>query len=107
MQAPHPPLLDYYAHEDDRRSWVRQLFDRTAGDYDRVERLMALGSGSRYRRMALWRAGLVTGATAGGPCCDRSSGLRQGAHLPANVKLLLGSAESIPMPADSADFLSM
>src|ERR1700727_1550039 len=61
MQAPHPPLKEYYAHEADRDGWVRRLFDQTAGDYDRVERAMAFGSGSWYRRRALQRAGLEAG----------------------------------------------
>src|SRR5205807_9276213 len=52
-QPPHPPLKAYYAHEGDRRGWVLDLFDRTAGDYDRLERIMALGTGSWYRRRAL------------------------------------------------------
>ena len=56
MQAPHPPLREYYTQEAERRGWVRQIFDRTAGDYDRIERVMALGSGSWYRRKALRRA---------------------------------------------------
>src|ERR1700734_4571097 len=61
VQAPHPPLKDYYAREADRGGFVRQLFDRTAADYDRIERAMALGSGSWYRRRALQRAGLKAG----------------------------------------------
>ena len=129
MQAPHPPLVDYYSHESERRGWVRQLFDRTAGDYDRIERFMALGSGSWYRREALRRAGLApgmrildigvgTGLTAREAAAlvgergqvtgiDPSSGMLQRARVPVRVKLLLGSAESIPVPEDSADFLSM
>src|SRR5881296_97650 len=58
--APHPALPRYY---DDgvsgKRSFVRRIFNQTAGDYDRVERFMALGSGSWYRRQALRRAGLT------------------------------------------------
>jgi demethylmenaquinone methyltransferase / 2-methoxy-6-polyprenyl-1,4-benzoquinol methylase len=129
MQAPHPPLRDYYAHEAERGGWVRQLFDRTAGDYDRIERVMALGSGSWYRRRALRRAGLEpgmrvvdvgvgTGLTARqaallvGPSgkvtgIDPSTGMIESAKVPAAVELLLGSAESIPVAAQSADFLSM
>src|SRR2546428_14161610 len=60
--APHPALPRYY---DDgvsgKRSFVRRIFNQTAGDYDRVERVMALGSGSWYRRQALRRAGLAAG----------------------------------------------
>jgi len=59
MHVPHGPLRDYYDREADRHGWVRRLFDRTAVDYDRVERVMALGSGAWYRRRALARAGLA------------------------------------------------
>src|SRR5271170_8314379 len=129
MQAPHPPLHDYYAHEADRSLWVRQLFDRTASDYDRIERVMALGSGSWYRRSALGRAGLKqgmrvldigvgTGLTARQAAhlvgesgqvtgVDPSAGMIARARLPERVKLLIGSAESIPAACASSDFLSM
>jgi demethylmenaquinone methyltransferase/2-methoxy-6-polyprenyl-1,4-benzoquinol methylase len=129
MQAPHPPLKEYYARETDRSSWVRQLFDRTAGDYDRVERAMAFGSGSWYRRRALARAGLKrgmrvldigvgTGLTAREAArlvgdagqvigVDPSAGMIERAVVPAFVQLLIGSAEAIPSPPDAADFLSM
>src|SRR5580692_7197725 len=114
MQAPHPPLHDYYAHEAERAGWVRQLFDRTAGDYDRIERVMALGSGPLYRRRALVRAGLANGmrvldigvgtgllarqaahlvgesGTVTG--IDPSSGMLRSAKVPARVELLIGSA---------------
>jgi demethylmenaquinone methyltransferase/2-methoxy-6-polyprenyl-1,4-benzoquinol methylase len=129
MQAPHPPLTDYYAHEADRDGWLRRLFDRTAGDYDRVERAMAFGSGSRYRRRALTRAGLgpgmrvldvgvgtgltareaayLVGASGHVTGVDPSAGMMECAVVPAGVKLLLGSAEAIPFGPDTADFISM
>jgi demethylmenaquinone methyltransferase/2-methoxy-6-polyprenyl-1,4-benzoquinol methylase len=129
MQAPHPPLRDYYTHEAERRGWVRQLFDRTAGDYDRIESVMALGTGSWYRRRALGRAGLLpgmkvldigvgTGLTARQAALlvgasgrvigiDPSSGMIQRAKVPAGVDLLVGSAEAIPAATESADFLCM
>jgi demethylmenaquinone methyltransferase / 2-methoxy-6-polyprenyl-1,4-benzoquinol methylase len=129
MQAPHPPLRDYYMHEAERGGWVRQLFDRTAGDYDRIERVMAFGSGSWYRGRALKRAGLQpgmrvldigvgTGLTARqaarlvGPSghvtgIDPSSGMIQSAKVSPDIDLLIGSAESIPAAADTADFLCM
>jgi demethylmenaquinone methyltransferase/2-methoxy-6-polyprenyl-1,4-benzoquinol methylase len=129
MRAPHPPLRDYYTHEAERGGWVRQLFDRTAGDYDRIERVMALGSGSWYRRRALSRAGLLSGMSvldvgvgtgltarqaallvgASGQVrgIDPSSGMIQMAKVPASVQLLLGSAEAIPAASQSADFLCM
>lgn len=122
-------LADYYSEEAERSSWVRQLFDRTAGDYDRIERAMAFGSGSWYRRKALGRAGLLpgmrvldigvgTGLTArqaaglvGGSGqvigVDPSSGMIRSARVPAGVELLMGSAEAIPAAPESADFLCM
>jgi demethylmenaquinone methyltransferase/2-methoxy-6-polyprenyl-1,4-benzoquinol methylase len=129
MHAPHPPLRNYYTQEAERGGWVRQLFDRTAGDYDRIEWVMALGSGSLYRRRALRRGGLVagmrvldigvgTGLTArqaallAGPTgkvtgVDPSIGMIQSAKIPAAIELLLGYAESIPAGSASADFLCM
>jgi demethylmenaquinone methyltransferase / 2-methoxy-6-polyprenyl-1,4-benzoquinol methylase len=129
MQAPHPPLHDYYAQEAQRSGWVRQLFDRTAGDYDRIERVMALGSGSWYRRMALGRAGLqpgmrvldigvgtglmarqaaqLVGESGQVTGVDPSAGMIQSAKVPPAVKLLMGSAETIPAGSGTADFLCM
>jgi demethylmenaquinone methyltransferase / 2-methoxy-6-polyprenyl-1,4-benzoquinol methylase len=129
MRAPHPPLRDYYMHEAERGGWVRQIFDRTAGDYDRIERVMALGSGSWYRRRALLRAGLLpgmrvldigvgTGLTARQAAglvgasgqvtgIDPSSGMILSAKVPPGVDLKMGTAESIPEAAESADFLCM
>jgi demethylmenaquinone methyltransferase / 2-methoxy-6-polyprenyl-1,4-benzoquinol methylase len=129
MSAPHPPLTEYYAGEPDRAAWVRQLFDRTARDYDRVERAMAFGSGSWYRRRALSRAGLVsgmrvldigtgTGLTAREAAAlvgasgsvvgvDPSAGMMELAKVPSGVRLLLGAAEAIPAPPGAADFVAM
>jgi demethylmenaquinone methyltransferase / 2-methoxy-6-polyprenyl-1,4-benzoquinol methylase len=129
MQAPHPPLHDYYAHEAERSGWVNQLFDRTAADYDRLERVMALGSGPMYRRRALVRAGLTNGmrvldigvgtgllarqaAHLVGESgmvtgIDPSSGMLSSAKVPTRVELIVGSAESIPVSAATADFLCM
>src|SRR5689334_15006376 len=59
--APHPPLGRYYATPDAKRKFVGAIFDQTAGEYDRIERMMAFGSGPWYRRQALRRAGLAPG----------------------------------------------
>ena len=45
VHAPHAPLADYYDSEAGRRAFVRQVFDDTAQDYDRIEAMMAFGSG--------------------------------------------------------------
>lgn len=129
VRAPHPPLTRYYAAEEQRRGWVRRMFDETASDYDRIERLIGFGSGSRYRRDALLRAGLCSGrrvldvgvgtglvarqaaSIVGSPSLvagvDPSPGMLQNARVPAGVELVEGSAERIPFPDASFDFLSM
>ena len=129
VHAPHPPLTDYYDAEEDRRGWVGRIFDKTAVDYDRMERILGLGSGSWYRRRALVRAGLKPGMRAldvgigtglvarqaadilGDPRMvtglDPSPGMLQSAKLPPGVALFEGRAEEIPFPDASFDFLSM
>jgi demethylmenaquinone methyltransferase / 2-methoxy-6-polyprenyl-1,4-benzoquinol methylase len=129
VPAPHSPLPGYYRTEGERSAWVRGIFDRTAGDYDRLERLLGLGSGSWYRRRALRAAGLERGmcvidvGTGTGLLAraaadvvadaslitgvDPSAGMIEHARVPKGVRLLAGSAEGIPLPDASADFLSM
>jgi demethylmenaquinone methyltransferase/2-methoxy-6-polyprenyl-1,4-benzoquinol methylase len=128
--APHPALPRYYEVGDSaKRSFVRRIFNQTAGDYDRVERLMALGSGSWYRRQALRRAGLAqgmrvldvaigTGLVAreevditGDPRLvlglDPSIGMISQARRMLPVGAVLGLAEELPLADDQFDFLSM
>ena len=127
--APHPVLNEYYADEASRRAFLDQIFDRTSGTYDRIEKLIGFGSGSWYRHQALLRAGLVRGMTVidigvgtglvarqaveivGDATLvtgiDPSAGMMAHAHLPVGVKLLEGKGEAIPLPDGSADFLSM
>src|SRR5688572_20587357 len=126
--APHPTLPRYYA-SDGMRSFVRNIFDHTAGDYDRVERMMALGWGSWYRRQALTRAGLSTGmrvldvaigtglvareevAMTGDPKLvlglDPSIGMITEARRTLTVPTVLARAEEIPLRDACFDFLSM
>ena len=47
---PHSPLERYYRSDaskahDDRRAFVTQLFDKTAPQYDRINRILSLGFG--------------------------------------------------------------
>jgi demethylmenaquinone methyltransferase / 2-methoxy-6-polyprenyl-1,4-benzoquinol methylase len=129
VHAPHPPLTQYYDGEHRRRDWVRAIFDSSAPDYDRVERLMALGSGSWYRRRTLVRAGLATGmrvvdvgvgtgmvareaarivgAASLVTGVDPSPGMLANARVPEGVTLIEGPAEAIPLPDGCADFVSM
>ena len=63
VRLPHAPLPSYYRSDDPaaRESFIRRTFDDTAVDYDRLEKILGLGTGSWYRRQALLRAGLAPG----------------------------------------------
>ncbi len=127
--APHPVLRRYYSDEQSKANFVRSIFDAGAPDYDRVERLMALGSGSWYRRTALRRAGLcagmnvldvamgtglvareeleITGPSGSVTGVDPSPGMiSQSTQNPA-LKIVMGRAEELPLASAHYDFLSM
>jgi len=129
VHTPHAPLTEYYQDEAARETFLREIFDSTATDYDRIEKMLAFGSGPWYRRQALTRAGLTTGmrvadvgvgtglvareavALVGDAALvtgvDPSPGMMAVANLPAGVKLVEGRAEAIPLPDQSVDFVSM
>ncbi len=129
VHAPHVPLTDYYKTEQDRQAYLRQIFDNTAADYDRIEFMLAFGTGPGYRRDALVRAGLKTGMKrlevgvgtglgaaqacilTGDPALvtgiDPSPGMMAASKLPKTMVLLEGRAESLPFPDNHFDFLSM
>jgi demethylmenaquinone methyltransferase / 2-methoxy-6-polyprenyl-1,4-benzoquinol methylase len=136
---PHAPLEHFYRRreatdetrcrpEDSRREFVIDLFDRTARHYDWLNRVMSFGSGLRYRRDALRRAGLVpgmrvldvavgTGLTAKAALSiierlpsvtglDPSLGmLRQARGI--GIPLVRATAEQLPIATRSLDFVSM
>jgi demethylmenaquinone methyltransferase/2-methoxy-6-polyprenyl-1,4-benzoquinol methylase len=127
--SPHAALPDYYTGGlEGRRRFLREIFDKTAEDYDRIEALLALGSGRWYRRQALLRAGLAAGMQVVDVGCgtglvarealgiigargslvgvDPSPGMIAQAQL-AGAALVAGRAEAIPRPDASAEFLSM
>jgi len=56
---PHPPLEQYYGDPSQRQRFVREIFDENAVWYDAILGMLSFGSGSRYRRDALLRAGLT------------------------------------------------
>ena len=129
VHAPHIPLTDYYQTEQDRQAYLRQIFDNTAADYDRIEAMLAFGTGPGYRRDALIRAGLKkgmkvldvgvgTGLVAAQECIltgdpalvtgiDPSPGMMAASRLPKTMVLIEGRAESLPFPDNHFDFLSM
>ena len=127
--APLPILDQYFNNESDRIEFVNDLFDETAADYNRMERLLGLGSGSWYRRQALLRAGLkpgfkvldvgtgtglvareairIVGAAGLVTGVDPSPGMLAETKLPNEVHLLQGRAEELPVADNDYDFLSM
>ncbi|MES2955513.1 MAG: class I SAM-dependent methyltransferase [Pseudomonadota bacterium] len=129
VHAPHGPLTDYYETEQDRQAYLRRIFDDTAADYDRIEAMLAWGTGSRYRHQALVRGGLKagmkvldvgvgTGLVAAQACLltgdpalvtglDPSPGMLAASRLPTTLLLVEGRAESLPFPDNHFDFLSM
>lgn len=129
VHAPHVPLTEYYQTEQERQAYLRKIFDNTAVDYDRIEAMLAWGTGSRYRRQALVRGGLKagmkvldvgvgTGLVAAQACTlvgdpslvtgvDPSPGMMAASKLPKTMMLKEGRAESLPFPDNHFDFLSM
>jgi demethylmenaquinone methyltransferase/2-methoxy-6-polyprenyl-1,4-benzoquinol methylase len=126
---PHPEFRSYYGNASGKREFLREIFDATAGDYDRVERVLALGSGRWYRRQALRRAGLSRGmqvldvATGTGLVAreaielvgadrfvvgiDPSIGMISQARSLARLLPVLGVGESLPFDDRQFDFVSM
>lgn len=128
LLPPHPALPSYSRAGIRREIYVQDLFEQVAPEYERMEGLMAFGLGSRYRNQALCRAGLLpadtvldvgtgTGllarealALVGPQGCvrgvDPSPGMLNEVREP-RLQLLRASAEAIPLPNASCDFLTM
>lgn len=127
--APHPPLEKYYPGESERRGFVTGIFDRTAPYYDWINGVMSLGSGVRYRRDALRRAGLapgqrlldvaigtglvaraardILGADGHITGVDLSMGMLAEARKALPIALVQGVAERLPLADGCADFVTM
>jgi demethylmenaquinone methyltransferase / 2-methoxy-6-polyprenyl-1,4-benzoquinol methylase len=126
---PHPELTLYYSGERGKRTFLNRMFNDTAVDYDRVENVLALGSGRWYRRQALLRGGLKPGMKALDVAMgtglvtreakeivgsngyivgiDPSSGMLNEARSSLNVPAVLGVGESLPFGDAQFDFVSM
>ncbi|HEX4942717.1 MAG TPA: class I SAM-dependent methyltransferase [Usitatibacteraceae bacterium] len=127
--SPIAALPKYWADEHARRRFVDDLFDHSAHDYDRFERILALGTGSRYRRDALRRSGLrpgmrvldiatgtglvarealaLVGEQGGVIGLDPSAGMLVEAHCALPIPLVRAFGERIPCRDASFDFVSM
>lgn len=126
VRDPLPVLPAYYSSADGKRRFVGRLFDSSAGDYDRLDRFLALGTGMRYRREALIRGGLapgmrvldvavgtglvskeavrIVGERGSVTGIDPSARMITGA-AGGGIALVRGRAESLPFAAGSFDFL--
>lgn len=126
---PHPQLSQFYDCPDQKRDFVRGLFDHAAEDYERLESLMSLGSGSWYRRHVLLETGLKPGmrildvavgtgllareavTIVGKSGCvigiDPSEGMLAEARKGSRLQLVRGCAEELPFADNTFDFLSM
>lgn len=127
--APHQVLPRYYADAPHRREFVSSLFDDTAKHYDRIVNAMSFGSGDRYRKQALLRAGLRSGmhvidvaSGTGGVSqseldivapqgsvvsVDRSYNMLDVARKSVPALGIQASAEDLPFRDNQFDFLSM
>jgi demethylmenaquinone methyltransferase/2-methoxy-6-polyprenyl-1,4-benzoquinol methylase len=131
-QAPVPPhasLGQYYGKDEARANYVRGLFDDAAPHYERINRIMSLGSGVAYRRRALAQAGLRPGmrlldiatgtglllrpaARIVGPTglvvgLDPSLGMLREARSIKPLPLVHGRGEALPFANERFDFVSL
>jgi demethylmenaquinone methyltransferase/2-methoxy-6-polyprenyl-1,4-benzoquinol methylase len=126
---PHPLLQQYYRNEEERRRQVGSWFDEAAADYDWINQALSFGTGARYRKRALLRAGLAPGMSV----LDVGSGTgvvaaqaqaivgREGRVIALDPSLgmlgqaarrgvrrrVRGIAEALPFPDGRFDLLSM
>jgi demethylmenaquinone methyltransferase/2-methoxy-6-polyprenyl-1,4-benzoquinol methylase len=117
-------LTAYDSDAAARPGFVRRLFDDTASDYDRINAVFSFGTGRRYRRQALLRAGLRPGdrvmdvATGTGlvaaearrlvgaaglvAALDLSWGMLQQARAVPGLGLIQGSMDALPFASGFA-----
>ena len=127
--VPHPPLADYYGAPEEREHFVRDLFDDTAPWYDWSVAFLSFGSGGRYRREALQRAGLkkgerlldlaagtgvvaraakaITGDANSIVAVDPSIGMLVAGRTKARFQLVEAGGERIPFRDESFDMISI
>jgi demethylmenaquinone methyltransferase/2-methoxy-6-polyprenyl-1,4-benzoquinol methylase len=127
--VPHPPLADYYGAPEEREHFVRELFDDTAPWYDWSVAFLSFGSGGRYRREALERAGLkkgerlldlaagtgvvaraaktITGDANAIVAVDPSIGMLVAGRTKARFQLVEAGGEQIPFRDESFDMISI
>jgi len=105
--APHPTLKRYYAAPESKRAFLREIFDDTAPEYDRIEKWLGLGSGSWYRREALLRAGLAQGMRVLDVAVGTGLVAREEVRIVGSEKLVLGVDPSIGMLSRAVESLKI
>jgi demethylmenaquinone methyltransferase/2-methoxy-6-polyprenyl-1,4-benzoquinol methylase len=128
-QPPLPAETRYWTRTSDRQGVVNTLFDRSAEHYDRACGIMSFGSGQRYRREALGRAGLrpgmrvldvgtgtgllarevvhLLGASGSAVAVDPSRNMMVAGRRTMNLPFVQGLGECLPFPDGHFDFLTM
>jgi demethylmenaquinone methyltransferase/2-methoxy-6-polyprenyl-1,4-benzoquinol methylase len=119
----------YYADPARRLSFMRDLFNRSAPQYDHVNLLFSLGTGGWYRRYCLRRAGLrpgmqvvdiaigtgllarealtLTGDRRALIGIDVSEAMLAIAQTNLGIPLIQAAAEALPLAPAIADFVTM
>ena len=126
---PHEVLSPHYNSSEEKQPFLRKIFDESAPHYEGIASWGFFWSGNWYRRNALIRGGLKTGmkmidvasgtgitaraaATVMGgsqdiTCVEPSAGMLKESKKLLDCEHLQGSAEAIPVPSTSYDFLTM
>jgi demethylmenaquinone methyltransferase/2-methoxy-6-polyprenyl-1,4-benzoquinol methylase len=125
----HESIAGYYGDPVQRKSRVRDMFNRTARHYDAANRLFSLGSGGVYRRVCLRWAGLAPGmrvldvAVGTGLLARQILGITKDpasltgvdvsesmlaiARAKLGIPLIQAAAEALPLRTASVDFVTM
>ena len=129
QSPPHAPLRQYYGDDASRPAYVNRLFDDAAEHYEWINRMMSLGSGEAYRRLALERAGLKPGmrlldiasgtglvlrpaSRRVGPGgfvvgLDPSAGMLRQSQAQVRLPLVRSRGETLPFASERFDFVSL
>jgi demethylmenaquinone methyltransferase/2-methoxy-6-polyprenyl-1,4-benzoquinol methylase len=99
---PHPLLERYHSDEAARRRQVSAWFDEVAGDYDWISQASSFGSGLRYRRQALLRAGLREGMRVLDVGCGPGILAGQAQEISSSRGQVLGLDPSFGMLSEAA-----
>lgn len=128
-QKPHEPLATYYESDEVKPDYLKQLFNASSQDYDRVLKYAFFGTGAAYRRRMIQSAGLHPRMRVLDVACgtggvlqevlktvpadqltgvDPSPGMLAAARskLPG-VTLYEGTAEALPLEDQSIDLICM